>query len=146
MSLSLVGAALTAGAAQAERPDDRGGMLGVGAASASTQTAAGTIPYLSHGIGVGAASASAVAPSTVPDAFERAVARPIGTGTRPDDRGEARGPRVYFSVPRPVTRAVSADDFQWRDASAGAGAAILAILLAAGVTVSIRHRGRTALS
>ena len=33
ISLALVGAALAAGAAQAERPDDRTGMLGVGAVS-----------------------------------------------------------------------------------------------------------------
>ena len=50
ISLALVGAALAAGTAQAERPDDRAGMLGVGAASSSV-----------------------AAPTTVPDVVERAV-------------------------------------------------------------------------
>jgi hypothetical protein len=35
ISLALVGAALAAGSAQAQRPDDRAGMLGVGAVSTS---------------------------------------------------------------------------------------------------------------
>lgn len=56
------------GSGSAERPDDRGGMLGVGAVSTSAPTRA-----------------------AIPDAFERAVARSAGTSTRPDDRGEARG-------------------------------------------------------
>jgi hypothetical protein len=124
LSLALVGAALTAGAAQAGRPDDRGGMLGVGAVSASV-----------------------VATTAVPDAFERAVTRSIGIpSTRPDDRGEARGPGVYFSVPPVPTGAISTDDFQWRDASAGAGAVLVLILFGAGIAVSVRHRGRAALS
>lgn len=122
LSLALVGAALTATTAQAERPDDRGGMLGVGAVSVST-----------------------AAPSAVPDAFERAVARSTGTSVRPDDRGEARGPGVYFSVPPVPTGAISTADFQWGDASAGAGAMLVLILCGAGIAVSIRHRGRTAL-
>jgi hypothetical protein len=121
LSLALVGAALTAGTAQAERPDDEAGMLGVGAVSAS------------------------VAPSPVPDAFERAVARSIGTSTRPDDRGEARGPRMYFSVPPVPAGAISTDDFQWRDASAGAGAMLLLILFGAGLAALLRDRGRPAL-
>ena len=103
LSLALVGAALTAAAAQAERPDDRGGMLGVGAVSATAGA------------------------------------------TRPDDRGEARGPGVFFSVPPVPTGAISTDDFQWGDASAGAGAMLALILCGAGIAVSIRHRGRTAL-
>jgi hypothetical protein len=44
ISLALVGAALAAGAAQAERPDDRVGMLGVGAVSIETaKTAHSTV-------------------------------------------------------------------------------------------------------
>jgi hypothetical protein len=103
LSLALVGAALTAGAAQAERPDDRGGMLGVGAVTASAGA------------------------------------------TRPDDRAEARGPGVYFSVPPLPTGAVSTGEFDWRDASAGAGGMLFIILCGAGIAVSIRHRGRPAL-
>jgi hypothetical protein len=120
LSLALVGAALTAGAAQAERPDDQAGMLGVGAASASTQTAPGTIPYLSHGIGVGESQ------------FSRQSSLGLTGGSLPT--------RVVAP-----TGVVSTDDFQWGDASAGAGATLVLILLGAGLAVSIRHRGRPAL-
>ena len=81
----------------------------------------------------------------MPDAFERAVARSLDTSIRPDDRGETRGPGVYFSVPPVPSDAISTDDFQWRDASAGAGAMLLLILCGAGIAVSIRHRDRPAL-
>jgi len=72
------------------------------------------------------------------------VARSTGAATRPDDRGDARGPGVYFTVPPVAVSAISADGFEWGDAS-GAGAMLVAILLAAGVAVSIRHRGRAIL-
>ena len=120
LSLTLVGAAMTAGIAQAERPDDRGGMLGIGAVSAATEAAPGTIPYLSHGIGVGESQFS-----------------------RQSSPGHTGG-TLLTRVAAP-TGVVSTDDFQWGDASAGAGAMLALILLAAGITVSIRHRGRTAL-
>ena len=85
-------------------------------------------------LGVGAASAEATSLPAVRDAV-----------TRPDDRGDARGPGVYFTVPAVATAAIATDSFEWGDASAGAGAMLMAILLAAGVAVSIRHRGRTIL-
>ena len=104
------------------RPDDRAGLLGVGAASAL-----------------------ATKLTAIPDAFERAVARSTDAVARPDDRGDARGPGVYFTVPPVASAAIAADGFEWGDASAGAGAMLMAILLAAGVAVSLRHRGRTIL-
>ena len=97
--------------ALAGRPDDRAGMLGVGAASAE----ATSLPAVRDAV------------------------------TRPDDRGDGRGPGVYFTVPAVATAAIATDSFEWGDASAGAGAMLMAILLAAGVAVSIRHRGRTIL-
>lgn len=119
MALTLIGAALAASPALAERPDDRGGMLGVGAAGAGAAT-----------------------PTAVPDVFERAVARSVTVPARPDDRGDARGPGAYFSAPPLPGSAVSADGFAWDDASVGAGAVLAALLLAGGVAVSARHRGR----
>lgn len=162
MALSLVGAALAAGTAdaghddrpgagvgapitKASRPDDRAGLLGVGAASSAAAPRTielGSIPYLSHGIGVdqrrfdGQEQALGLAGD--------AVARSTTAATRPDDRGSARGPGVYFSAP-PVPASSSTDDFQWGDASTGAGAMLAAMLLVAGLAVSIRHRSRAIL-
>ncbi len=45
------------------------------------------------------------------------------------------------AVARPIVR-VTPDGFDWRDAGVGAGAALGAILLAAVLAVSVRHRRR----
>ena len=170
-SLALIAAALVAGNANAERPDDRAGMLGVGAASTSraTQSAisasldrAGSARKNPYGIlGPSPARVQRVDQTRVPNPYgtlgpspqrvqqltsTRPVARSTTAPNRPDDRGTAHGPGVYFTAPPIPTMSVSADAFRWRDASAGAAAALVAILLAAGLRASIRQRGRTAVS
>ena len=123
ISLALVGAALAAGTAQAERPDDRAGMLGVGAASSSV-----------------------AAPTTVPDVVERAVARARSTVTRPDDRGAARGPGTISSPPLLTATGRTAGEVEWRDASLGAAAMLAAVLLAGGIAHALRDRRRVGVS
>jgi len=161
-SLALVAAALVTGAAQAERPDDRAGALGVGSvrvsqaavpdvferavARATTAPRAAIRPDDRAGrLGVGSVSSAEAA---TPDAFERAVARATpatAVATRPDDRAEPRGPGIVFSVPPAVAEA-TADRFEWVDASIGAALTLAAILVGAGLGAAVRDRRRIGLS
>jgi hypothetical protein len=123
MAGALIGAAIWTGTALAERPDDRAGMLGVGAVTSTTEAAEAPIP----------------------DAFERAIARATTDApTRPDDRGEARGPGVLSVLPIATDAAV--DDFQWSDASVGAAAALLTVACGAGLVAVRRDRRRVSVS
>ena len=106
ISLALVGAALAASAAQAERPDDRTGMHGVGAVST--------------------------------DAAETAHSAVV----RPDDRGAARGPGTIASPPLLTATGRTAGELEWRDASLGAAAMLVAVLLAGGIAHTLRDRRR----
>ena len=110
ISLALVGAALAAGAAQAERPDDRTGMLGVGAVST--------------------------------DAAETAHSAVV----RPDDRGAGRGPGTIASPPLLTATGRTAGELEWRDASLGAAAMLVAVLLAGGIAHTLRDRRRIGVS
>ena len=116
-TLVLAAFALLVPNALAQRPDDRGGMLGVGAAAA---TISATRPDdRAEGRGPGA------------------LARDTSVSTRPDDRAGLRGPG---SVPIAVVTS-SADGFDWTDASVGAvGAFGLALILFGMFAVTTRTR------
>jgi hypothetical protein len=147
---ALAGAALVAGGAQAaDRPDDRAGLLGVGAAAATQSTPDAFERAVLRHAGATTAVPDAFeravarqAPVAAPDAFERAVLRESATTpVRPDDRAGIRGPGIAAST-APVSVSVDETGFQWGDALFGAVAAIGAVLLAAAATLTIRHRGR----
>jgi hypothetical protein len=144
-ALTLAAAAVMAGAAQAEHPNDRAGMLGVGGVAASQTTLS-------------------------PDWFERAVARDVGDrAVIPNDRGgmlgvggiESQalqqsapivgddrsglyGPGIVSAEVPSVTTA-SDDGFQWGDAGFGAAAALGMVLLGMAAALAIRHRSRVSL-
>ena len=135
LGTAVAAAALLTGVAQAaERPDDRGGLIGVG----STQVVPATPDVFERAVLRSAAA------NPVPDVFERAVLRESISAVRPDDRAGARGPGI---VPTAVPSvAVSADDgFRWDDAFLGAAAMLGVVLLGAAATLTIRHRGGVAL-
>ena len=137
LGTALAGAVLLAGAAQAaERPDDRGGMIGVGAAE--------VVPAPPDAFERAVLRSAAANP--VPDVFERAVLRESRVAAvRPDDRAGARGPG---SVPTalPTVETTSDDGFRWDDAFLGAAVMSGIVLLgAAATTLTIRHRGGVAL-
>jgi len=123
--LALCAAAAFAGAAQAERPDDRSGLLGVGGAESSFRSGAVRPDDRAGLLGVGSADGS------------RAAA------IRPDDRGDVRGPGAHpvQIVPPTATR----DGFHWGDAFLGAAAALTMLMLGAALALSIRSRARVIL-
>jgi hypothetical protein len=99
------------------------------AAQSSTQAAPvgpGTIPYMSHGIGVDETLFSGQQPS-------------LGlTGDSPLTRGDMPS--------SPTTQTVSSgDDFEWTWVGVGAGLAALLAAAMGGLYLSARHRGRIAL-
>jgi hypothetical protein len=88
-------------------------------------------------LGVGAVDRALVSP---PDAVERAVAiRLAAAPTRPDDRAGARGPGV--NAPSPDTAPLESGPvaFAWQDATIGAGAMLVALMLVAVVGLTIRR-------
>jgi hypothetical protein len=124
---------LVTGAQAAERPDDRAGMIGVGAAQVVEATPdAFERAVLRH------------ASTAPPDAFERAIARQSTVALRPDDRAGARGPGAVAP-----TLSASADPtepgFGWNDALLRAAGILGVLLLGAAATLTIRHRGRVVL-
>jgi hypothetical protein len=119
---ALVTAALTlVPAALAERPDDRGGVLGVGGVQA-----AGTATRPDDRAGVRGPALAIVAQETA---------------LRPDDRPGIRGPG-----PAPVVIAPQAPSgFDWGSAGIGAlGAFGICLLVFAGAQLVVRERGRHA--
>ena len=83
LGTAFAAAALLTGVAQAaERPDDRGGLIGVG----GTQVVPATPDVFERAVLRSAAA------NPVPDVFERAVLRESRSAVRPDDRAGARGP------------------------------------------------------
>ena len=124
-------AVLATGAPAADRPDDRAGMLGVGAAQVVVVPDAFERAVL---------RSTELAP---PDAFERAVLRASNAGPRPDDRAGARGPGAMPSTVASVAAARANDGFAWGDAFVGAAGALSILLLGTATMLTIRHRGRT---
>jgi hypothetical protein len=132
LGTAFAAAALLAGAAQAaERPDDRGGLIGVGGA----QVVAATPDVFERAVLRSAAA------DPVPDLFERAVLRETGTTARPDDRAGMRGPGIVSTASSSIAASVDGG-FRWDDALFGAAAMLGVVLLGAAATVTIRHRGR----
>jgi hypothetical protein len=130
LSSVLVGGAWAAG-----RPDDRGGMIGVGGA----QVAPAPPDAFERAV---LRSTSA---NPVPDVFERAVLRETRTALRPDDRAEGRGPGVYSpaSFDRP---SAGSDWITWSNAIYGS-LALAAIAVVGGIAaVGHRQRRRVVLS
>jgi len=117
-ALLLAAFALLVPDALAERPDDRGGLLGVGAASATTS-------------------------ATRPD--DRGEARGPGGLTpelsvRPDDRADLRGPGA---IPLETVTPSTPDGFDWTDASVGAVGAFGLALILFGAIVAATHTRRS---
>jgi hypothetical protein len=133
VGLGIAAAVLVGGAQAAERPDDRAGMIGVGAAQVvEAPPDAFERAVLRH------------ASTAPPDAFERAVVRQATVAVRPDDRAVARGPGAVAPTLSP-----SADPAQpnlgWSDALLGAAGILGVLVLGAAVTLTIRHRARVVL-
>ena len=148
VATTLSGAALLgSGAYAADRPDDRGGMLGVGAMAVVAPTDVverairrhvdGTVPDIVE------RAVRQHAGATVPDVVERAVARATSPVVRPDDRGGARLTGLAESTPLPTDATSQEDGIAWADAAFGAAAAALVVLLVGALaTVTILHRRR----
>ena len=132
LGMALAGAALFAGGVQAaDRPDDRGGLIGVGA----TQVVPATPDVFER------AFLRSAAANPVPDVFERAVLRGSrGVALRPDDRAGARGPGMVATA-LPTVAASAGEGFRWNDAFLGAAAMLGVVLFGAAATLTIRHRG-----
>jgi hypothetical protein len=126
--------ALLVGAAQAaERPDDRGGLIGVG----STQVVPATPDVFERAVLRSAAA------NPVPDVFERAVLRDSSSAVRPDDRAGARGPGIAATA-LPSVAASPDDGFGWDAAFLGAAAMLGVLVLGAAAILAIRSRGSVA--
>jgi hypothetical protein len=119
----LVAAAALVGPAAAQRPDDRAGPLGVGAAS--NLAASAERPDNRGGLlGVGSVANANAAESAV--------------HVRPDDRDGIRGPVLGGTPVTSVT--ITSDHFAWRDAFLGAGTTLGLIVLAGLLALTIRAR------
>ena len=116
-ALALAAFTLLVPTALAQRPDDRSGMLGVGAASAPVSTTRPDDRPGARGPG--------------------ALASSIRSSTRPDDRAGLRGPgAISVAVVAPAT-----DGFDWADAGVGAvGTFALALLLFGALILTLRTR------
>ena len=128
-----VAAAVLGGNAQAaERPDDRAGMIGLGAAQV---------------VGAPDAFERAVLRSVTtasPDAFERALLRETEIAVRPDDRVGVRGPGAV-GPPDVVSGGHEESGFGWSGALLGAAGLLGALIAGTTATLAIRHRRRVIL-
>jgi hypothetical protein len=95
----------------AARPDDKPGMLGVGAVSASSERSAN----------------------------ERATLVDSGRALRPDDRPGVRGPGAIGGQSVTLPTASGEDGFKWTAAGLGAGFVVALGLLGALLVASIRR-------
>jgi hypothetical protein len=125
VTLALCAAATFAGAAQAERPDDRAGLLGVGGADSAFRSEAVRPDDRAGLLGVGNADAQ---PASV----------------RPDDRGGVHGPGAAGQVQSEPPPAAT-DGFHWDDAFLGMAATLALLLFGAALALTIRSRGRVIL-
>lgn len=124
VSALFAAAMLFAPAALAERPDDRGGAIGVGSV---------TVP-----------AAEAVRPDDQagprgPGAVSVSSKKTVASATRPDDRAGVRGPGATLVG---STVLVSSDGFDWSDAGIGVAGGLGLALIAAGLlaTTTRSHR------
>ena len=123
----VVAMATFAGPASATHPNDRGGMLGVGAVAAGTDRV-----------------------SIRPD--DRGIARGPGSLTvtsrseavRPDDRGGARGPGAASVPATAPAAAIDVDGFPWTTVSMAAVVLALVGVLGAALVLNGRYHRRPA--
>ena len=125
---------LAAGVQAAARPDDRGGMLGVGA----TQVVVAPPDAFERAV----LRATEAVP---PDAFERAALRLSSSPVRPDDRAGARGPGAGATTFALGTTS-GESGFAWSDAALGAASMLGILLLGTVVTLTVRRRRSVILS
>ena len=125
-------ALITSGAQAAERPDDRGGMIGVG----STQGVAVAPDAFERAVGRSTVGVP------VPDAFERAAARALAgdVNVRPDDRASARGPGAL--TPTAVSTSTGSLDESFASDEAALGAVAGFGLLVLGTLALLTFRRR----
>jgi hypothetical protein len=124
LTAAVMAAAMTVSAAQA-RPDDRGGMLGVGNATSVQNDRPDDRPGT---LGVGG--------TTQAVQVEQAA-------VRPDDRSGVRGPGT---TPAPVTLshpAAADGGFEWGSQEIATGIALLMALLAGATLLASHRRERT---
>jgi hypothetical protein len=121
--LSLATTVVMVGPAQAQHPNDRGGMLGIGGAADGADGRA-VIPNDRAGkLGIGGIESQTLQLASV----------------RPDDRGSLRGPGAVATAS--TVTAVADDGFQWRDAGFEAAAAFgIALLGIVGALTLRQHR------
>jgi hypothetical protein len=119
ITTAFVAAALVAGAAQA-RPDDRGGLLGVGSATSVQNDRPDDRP--------GTLRVGGTSPA-------------VQAAVRPDDRGELRVPGT---TPPVTLSSPAADDggFKWSGEEIATGVAIFMALLAAATLLASHRRER----
>lgn len=124
--LTLVTTVVMVGPAQAQHPNDRGGMLGIGAATDGGVRA--VLPNDRAGmLGIGGIERQALHLASV----------------RPDDRGSLRGPGAVATASS--VAAVADDGFQWRDAGFEAAAVFGIVLLGIVGALTLRQHRRVVL-
>ena len=147
LALSLATAVVLVGGAQADRRDNRAGMLGTGGATQATAVPDWFERAAARGdarvvrpddragmLGTGGARQA----TAVPDWFERAAARADAGIVHPD---ESAGIRGIGPVASGVVPDVSASpSFNWSDAAVGAGFALMLVLMGGVAAVTVRHR------
>ncbi len=139
IALAVVFAATLPAAASAQRPDDRPGLLGVGAAAVA-HVAPARPDDRAGSFGVGAiatSSAQAVEPIL--------VSRIADVPVRPDDVAAARGPGALSSLFQAAALTNAGSSFRWRDAAVGGAGTLGAVLLACALAISVRQRRRVVL-
>jgi hypothetical protein len=144
----VLGTALLAPVAQAQRPDDRAAARGPGAIAAVQSSASRPDDRAVHGTGaVHGLEQAAVGVRPDDRAGMRgpgAVTTTSSTATRPDDRAEPRGPGA---VSGPLEVRTSSTGFDWDDAFIGGiGGAGLALLLTGCFFLLLGQRNKTRLA
>ncbi len=125
--LTLVTTVVMVGPAQAQHPNDRGGMLGIGGIAADGGVRA-VLPNDRAGmLGIGGIERQALQLASV----------------RPDDRGSLRGPGAVATASS--VAAVADDGFQWRDAGFEAAAVFGIVLLGIVGALTLRQHRRVVL-
>jgi hypothetical protein len=134
-------AALFAGGANAMLLDG-GGAADLGAPAPSSTIEPGTIPYLSHGIGVDESLFSGqTSPGLTGDSALTRVEAPEPAGLT----GDSALTRVDEPVAATGQQTSSGSDTDWTWIGFGAGTAALLAAVLMGLYLSARHRGRVAL-
>jgi hypothetical protein len=144
----VLGAALLVPVAQAQHPDDRGGMRGPGGIAALQSAAANHPDSRAGARGPGAIAAQQTRTVVRPD--DRGGPRGPGAyrspdlsaASHPDNRAEARGPGAF--TPTTVVVQSTSTGFDWGDALIGGlGGVGTALLLTGGLLLLVSQRNKT---